>query len=337
MSKINKKNKTHKKHRLYTKKIKYKNSPRYKKYNKDSKSSKLISNSQNKKIHTQKKQTIYKGGEGMFQSTKQQYYNIEEDTTIHKELKNICQSVNFVYKDGNFYFPNGIIKRCMHKKMGKSPFCVHHVDTAPLFFKKYTNGHEPEFDVGFWNNPAAEGSHNCYSYFLNNMNHALKQHCIKECLKKYKDPKSCPSKIDECSKLKPQPADYRLWMDGDNKELRKLKRVYTCDAMERKIMADNPDLVKVGFFDKCPQQTYKGAMVVDPGHTFHFYRQNPDGSWSHKPGVQPVIDTDADKNKIYVPHICNRDYTDPDEDPDEAINYTDFCGYYCVPTRIIKK
>ena len=50
-------------------------------------------------------------------------------------------------------------------------------------------------------------------------------------------------------------------------------------------------------------------MVVDPHNTFHFYRQNPDGTWSHKPGTAPISNIDADGKTIYVPHFANRDYS----------------------------
>ena len=42
---------------------------------------------------------------------------------------------------------------------------------------------------------------------------------------------------------------------------------------------------------------YKGAMVVDDDHTFHFYRMNKDSSWSHKPGTNKVINY-GEKKKI---------------------------------------
>ena len=74
---------------------------------------------------------------------------------------------------------------------------------------------------------------------------------------------------------------------------------------------------------------YKGAMVVDDDHTFHFYRQNSDGTWSHKPGTQEVIDTDASNKKIHIPHFSNRDYS---HKPNK-IKYNSFCNYYCVPTN----
>ena len=49
-------------------------------------------------------------------------------------------------------------------------------------------------------------------------------------------------------------------------------------------------------------------MVVDRGNTFHFYRQNKDGTWSHKPGVLPVTNKDA-SGKKYMFHILRTETT----------------------------
>ncbi len=39
---------------------------------------------------------------------------------------------------------------------------------------------------------------------------------------------------------------------------------------------------------------------------YHWYRQNPDGTWSHKPSGGDVRDYDFDGNPIYDPEFCNR-------------------------------
>ena len=99
--------------------------------------------------------------------------------------------------------------------------------------------------------------------------------------------------------------------------------------INKKIKLDNPSLKNSSLLEKCPKNYYKGAMVVDPNHTFHFYRQNPDGKWSHKPGILPVTNKDASGKYIYIPHFADRNYSDkPRENP---IKYNDFCGYYCLP------
>lgn len=39
---------------------------------------------------------------------------------------------------------------------------------------------------------------------------------------------------------------------------------------------------------------------------YHWYRQNPDGTWSHKPGKTEVRDWDYDGNPILDPEHSNR-------------------------------
>lgn len=54
---------------------------------------------------------------------------------------------------------------------------------------------------------------------------------------------------------------------------------------------------------------------------FHFYRHDVvDGTWSHKPGKQPITKFDDDKKEIVDPERANV----------EA--YDQFVGYYAVPT-----
>ena len=99
--------------------------------------------------------------------------------------------------------------------------------------------------------------------------------------------------------------------------------------MEKKIMSVNPIIRKTELTESCGKDSYKGAMVTDPGSTFHFYRQNKDGTWSHKPGTEKVVDTDAVGKKIHVPHFSNRDYS---HKPNK-IKYNSFCNYYCIPNN----
>ena len=106
--------------------------------------------------------------------------------------------------------------------------------------------------------------------------------------------------------------------------------------MQQKIYNDNPSLIPAAFNQKCPKNYYKGAMVVDPENTYHFYRMNKDGTWGHKPGISKVSNVDASGKNIYVPHFADRDYSN--EDDEDSINYTNFCNYYCIPdNKIVHK
>jgi hypothetical protein len=222
---------------------------------------------------------------------------------------------------------NKILSRCRDKVVSGTDFCAKHANCRSKL-SEFLSGYEPNYDPNKWNDPYVEGSHNCYSYFLDKRVPAVKEKCRSICTKKNK--KDCPNNDSDCTDLKPQPGDFSLVKKRgttSNKE-----RVYKCPNMESKILADNKVLLPVEFNQKCPRNYYKGAMVVDPNHTFHFYRQDKDGLWSHKPGISPISRVDADKKPIYVPHFANRNYTkDKEEDDEDAIDYTDFCGYYCIP------
>ena len=76
---------------------------------------------------------------------------------------------------------------------------------------------------------------------------------------------------------------------------------------------------KVSRFEICPIGTYKIAIVRYDGD-YHFYRQNTDGTWSHKPGTSEVRNTDfsAERNIIYDPEYSDRGF------------YDDFIGFYAV-------
>jgi len=251
------------------------------------------------------------------------YYNPKDDDTVNKPSKiKRCMCIN--YKSLNDF---KTYDRCPRNVITNSDFCELH-QNCKSYLRNFLSGYEPEYQPQQWADPYIEGSHNCYSYFLNRQIKAVKEKCNEICLKKHKS--SCPKKDSECTDLKPQPGDFELIKKtGSDKDK---ERIYKCPNMHSKIMNDNPTLMPVSFNDKCPNNYYKGAYVVDPDNTYHFYRANKDGTWSHKPGISPISNVDSSKQNIYVPHFANRNYEE-DEDNDEAINYTNFCGYYCIPTN----
>ena len=63
---------------------------------------------------------------------------------------------------------------------------------------------------------------------------------------------------------------------------------------------------------------WKVALVFSPGQNYHWYRQDENGNWSHKPGQGPVQNTDYKNKKIQDP-----------EKADWGI-YTIFVGYFEV-------
>jgi len=255
------------------------------------------------------------------------YLNLEkQDPTMNHNIKGKCKCVDYKSGGSNLPYSELELVKCTKDAIKGSDFCLEHKNCGK-FLRKFTSGYEPKYEPDVWSNPAIEGSHNCYAYFLDERKDSIISKCNEACHKLKKS--GCPSKIKECQNMIPQPGDYYLLNKYGN--LKKKEREYTCPNMHNKIMADNPNLKPIGFLDTCPANHYKGAMTVDFKNTFHFYRQNPDGTWSHKPGILPVTNVDASGKPIYIPHFADRDYSQvPRQNP---IKYTDFCGYYCIPTN----
>ncbi len=257
----------------------------------------------------------------------------DNDATLNPAQVKLCKCVKYEVKDTNNSVSYNDIEtlKCNNPVVKGTDFCKDHQNCTG-FLRKFVSGFEPKYEPNAWSHPYIEGSHNCYAYFLDDRKDSIAAKCEEFCLKKNK--KGCPFKDDDCQDLIPQPGDdFLLKQFGDTPGATKLEkkkdRKYTCPNMVNKILADNPEIKPVRLLEKCPAHHYKGAMVVDTGNTFHFYRQNPDSTWSHKPGILPVTNLDADNKKIYIPHFANRNYSK--DRNDSAIIYNDFCGYYCIP------
>lgn len=97
--------------------------------------------------------------------------------------------------------------------------------------------------------------------------------------------------------------------------------------MIARLLGDNPSMKMTTFTARCPPHTSKIALVVDPDEDYHFYRQDSNGLWSHKPGGMPVTNVDALGNLIYDPALANRNYSSEGTN----LNYDTFCSYMCVP------
>ena len=92
--------------------------------------------------------------------------------------------------------------------------------------------------------------------------------------------------------------------------------------------AEDDGLKKPDAKNCCPEGWTKVALVIEdkskPGfNDHHWYRQEKDGSWTHKRGNGPVEDKDAKGNPITDPEKADRNYGKD--------NYDKFCSYLCVP------
>ena len=170
---------------------------------------------------------------------------------------------------------------------------------------------EPQYDPGRYNNdPSIYKSHNCYSYSMNVIDPKLVNKCRRN------------TKKNTCRQNFHQPGA----LNGDRYTLNVETR-RTCPVVEKLMISDVPDIKKTNFYQRCPSNMSKIALVVDPGEDYHYYRQDADGLWSHKDGSNKVKRYDALKNNIVNPQLASRDYRPQGSD----LNYEDFCGFYCVP------
>lgn len=82
--------------------------------------------------------------------------------------------------------------------------------------------------------------------------------------------------------------------------------------------------------------TYRVALVFDlreDYEDYHWYRQNPDETWSHKPGKGEVRDFDFDGNPILDPEFCNRKSSELINEEKQGIfeqNYNSMVYYFQV-------
>jgi hypothetical protein len=168
----------------------------------------------------------------------------------------------------------------------------------------------PDYNPELWNTTKClKASHNCYSYALNKIKNKL----IKLC--------ESGNKI-----VNPQPGHYC----GCVQKIK--KSTTTCKNLLDRVICDNPSIYKVDSNEtKCKKGFYKAAVAVMPGETYHFYRQDKGCLWSHKDGGRDVTNLDAIGDIITDPQKSNRNFDE------KKRNYTDFCGYFCVPENELMK
>jgi hypothetical protein len=166
------------------------------------------------------------------------------------------------------------------------------LDDNLLFKKKYSplSGSELKYMPELWNdNNDIRTTHNCYTYALGKIVPGLR------------------------SKAQPGYASGHDHIE-DNQ--------YRCKFFFNRLKKDAPGSYVEKFDNKCLPGFYKIFLALDVGNDYHWWRENSDLSWSHKPGASNVVDVDADGKKIYNPLIANRNY--------DSLNYSKPCFFACI-------
>ena len=158
--------------------------------------------------------------------------------------------------------------------------------------------YEPTYNPNYWNyNKNIKNNNNCYSYSVNNKNLKFG---------------------------KPQPGYFARFNHIQNNQ-------YKCAYFFKRILNDIPSVYLTSFKQKCKKGFTKAFFAIDSNkneHDYHFYRQDKNQLWSHKPGTTNVINYDADYKIIKNPYKANRNYT--------AYNYDKPCFFFCVNNKFGK-
>ena len=153
-----------------------------------------------------------------------------------------------------------------------------------------TSGSELPYDPKKWNDKYnIKSTHNCYTYALGRL----------------------VPELD--SKAQPGYASGYDHIDDDD---------YDCKTFFKRLQKDVPTSYVEKFDKPCLKGFYKIFLALDPKNDYHWWRQNKDKYWSHKPGSTNVVDVDASGQKISNPLTANRKY--------DSLNYYKPCFFACV-------
>ena len=191
-------------------------------------------------------------------------------------------------------------------------FCAYHKENGcPM--KSPMTGYEPKYDPELYNkDKAVQHSHNCFAYGMDFIDPAR--------VKKCRDNNECST---------PQPGRKKGHPEFSGQMGK------SCGDVISRTMADVPKAYVTNFTNKCEPGFSKIGAVVDEENDYHYYRQDSNGMWSHKPGGRPVKDIDANGSKIYRPDLASREYP-AEYEGDSGLNYKSFCSYMCVPRKGIE-
>jgi hypothetical protein len=152
------------------------------------------------------------------------------------------------------------------------------------------SGSENEYDPDKWNKIyKIRDTNNCYAYAMGNT-------------------------IPELSS-KPQPG-YASGFTYSN------TRNFECSSYFDRLKKDNPGSYLSQFDESCIPGFYKVFLALDVGNDYHWWRQDSNQLWSHKPGSTDVVNKDASGNLIQNPLKSDRKF--------KVRNYYKPCFFTCI-------
>jgi len=191
---------------------------------------------------------------------------------------------------------------CNKSPLEKEAFCEEHI-TFPLKMKTRLSGSEPPYESDRWNTEFVQRVHNCFAYALNILSTSMAEAC----------------KTGMCNTH--QPGAKSMWPNINEK---------TCTNIITRVLGDDT-YIATKFEDKCPRGKSMIAFIVDTKRDYHVLRLDNNGYFSHKGGQGPATNLDAKGHLIADVRLANFNYSDKPE----KLNYTNFCGYFCISRKHI--
>jgi hypothetical protein len=196
---------------------------------------------------------------------------------------------------------NPIIKKRI-TKTNKSPYIFKinklkndNINKSSQYFKynkefSPLSGSEFDYEPELWNSDInIKDSHNCYSYAM--------------------------GKIVKGLISKAQPGYASGFNHISNND-------FSCSNLKKRIKKDSPGNYIEKFDNKCLPGFYKVFLALDIPNDYHWWRQDSNGYWSHKPGSTDVTNLDGNGKKIKNPLISSRDF--------KHRNYNTPCFFACI-------
>ena len=176
------------------------------------------------------------------------------------------------------------------KKKSKNNIFNNSTKSSVKFLNDFspTSGSELEYNPEIWDKSSIVENHNCYTYALGNIVPKL------------------------TSKAQPGYASGYSHLNDINE----------CSLFYDRLKKDSPGSYSENFDNACLPGFYKIFLALDPGNDYHWWRQNKDIFWSHKPGSTSVKDVDGDGLKIKNPYLSSRNF--------KHRNYYKPCFFACI-------
>ena len=97
---------------------------------------------------------------------------------------------------------------------------------------------------------------------------------------------------------------------------------FNCKNFRKRLIKDSPGSYLEKFDNACLPGFYKIFLAIDPQNDYHWWKQDSNLYWSHKPGSSNVVNVDGSGNKIKNPLLSNRDF--------KHRNYYKPCFFSCI-------